>query len=657
MSTRPEIAPSEVTTSPLIYILNETINLSQNLPSFELPEPVEYCRIPNSIMVMFFNGFLTQLEFSLYILFFNSETGKFKCSFPSLEQLRMMFHTDKTRISEAIKTLEELNLISVKRVGESHIKNEYNTKIPLNNKNFRMINLILKADRNYQNYKENKNLGVSYKRPKIKKIVKVKQELDLKNIPKHANTPGVFEKKDTYKSTSPKNYIENQEVSMGLILKSDLNSKYPYIIDQYKISSSSSKKKEKAASVALQPLLPSCPPFGGRAGEEDMKSNTLVNDQNQGQNQESNPLATKLRLKTSSIPPELNADASQETLNSKKGTQTTPEQEKGLKSKNRSSVIYDNCPKELLPFLMYWVNNIKPINPKTKLYKLSVLFLRQLVKGTLYNTCKDRDPYQNSFFTPYHNRPITLDDFKKAVDNFKIQCTDEAVLPRDKTKIKKLNLDMFLLSTIPGVKAGSHFIKSHSWVNPNDHECLNPILQNELAGVYVNTIKQEPQYPLNIEEFALFGDAADKLMKFVYSLPNKIIQDLYPRQYAYMLYYALLHDGMTDKTIGVKTFLSDATYFRRLKVYLESPEGVKYTYQTRSMEEIATEIRESREQTLEEKIEEWEKGDIINLTEEGYEIYGADIYDPVREINVGYVCEDGSYYYFPSSDEVELAGM
>lgn len=451
---------------------------------------------------------------------------------------------------------------------------------------------------------------------------------------------------------------------MGIILKSDVKVNSRYIIDQSKTSSSSSKKKEEATSAASQPshLSPSYDPLRGKSREGDLESNTPVNDQIQDQiqdqNQEPNPPVKKLALKTSSTSPELDADASQEALNSKKDIQTTPEQRKGLKSKNTSSLIFDNCPNELIPFLTYWIKNIKSINTKTKVYKLSVLFLRQLTKGTLYNTCKDRDPYQNAFFTPYHNKPITLPEFKKAVDNFKIQCTDDAVLPRDKSKIKKINLDMFLLSTIPGAKAGSHFIKSHSWVNPNDHECLNPILQQELAGVYVNTIKQQPQYPINIEEFALFGDAADKLMKFIYSMPNKIVQDLYPREYAYMLYNALLYDGMTDKTIGVKTFLSDATYFRRLKMYLESPEGVKYTYQARSMEEIATEIRESREKTLEEKIEEWEKCDTIPLTDEGYEIYGADIYDPVREMNVGYVCEDGSYHYFPtSSDEVILAGM
>lgn len=605
------------------------VDFSKTIKVGDIPIGKQQWKTFKFIEFLFLKKVLTELQFKIYSIIFNLSYNDNKYAHLSLWELATLFKIRRATIVSTLKELEELQLLTIERPTfnnkSSKITNSYHPMVFCDFLEFNVLHHILNTRK-----------------------VKEEQILTNKMNGNERQTPKNSKKTLSFKNKGKENHMHKIKKE----LKKEKNSGTQRNTLIKKLFSSSKKNNtDFSGTKNPNPVLPSAEGGESRFARQGDTVNKLPVRRLKSPVSDSNQISpAKRQLKSPATCPKI--------INSCHGEATKPSDPtlgkvlnlKGLKTKNSNS--FPNVCDELIPYLEYWVEKIKPLKPDTRVYKNGVTYLKQLVKGILFNN--SRDPMGKIYFAPYKNRPISLEDFKLAVDNFAIIRSDPEVAPKDKKYVKSYNLDNFLLFINPNTqKVISWFIESHSWENPKDFTCHSPFLQKELIHLFVNVIKGSHKgYELTEEEIADFGKAADKLMKWVHSKPTEIVQNLFPQQYALMIYKALQMDDIPDKAIKISSFLTEATYARRLPLFLQSPDGQGYIYHKRTIEELAQEMRANQEQTLEEKIDEWERGDVITLTPDGYEIHGNDIWDNKRQIDVGYVTDDGGYHYF--SEEIIL---
>jgi hypothetical protein len=629
--------------------MTKLFNPSENkLISDYNKKEIYYSQIPNQILYLVYEKKLSPEGLLLYTTLYKLNSENEGYAFPSFNGLKKILRIGTDKLKITIDELLNLNLILVEKPTGIKISYRQSSKYFLKlNPDF--INFDIKKYLILKNKIKNKqNFHVTEK--VVKKITK-KYEIqkEIQTLLKY----DLFQNLSHTVMTEQKWYLQPfpickhnkyQEVMMGLKLKSDLNPSH-MLCNQSILKSSLFFQKRR--NYDSDESCTSLPPSGEKQGNGFTIQNQITPAKGLKPRESGLPLKRTLRFK--STPTEIITRMTLVPTKEEKQTETDTLPVQGLKSKiQKHDPALEECPTDLKPFMEYWIEKIKPLKYKTNVYKQSIFNLKKLIQGSLFNNCRDSNAFKHPHFETYKKRPISLKDFKLAVNNFSIMRIDEEIYPKNKKHIKSVNLDNFLLSLNANTgKPSSYFIQAHEWENPRESECKNPLVRDELGKLFIYKIKEMPMYRFTEGEWAELGKAADKLMKFIGSKPTKYIQNFQPADYADLMYRAIkLIDDIPDKNITIGTFLSEATHERRIPLYLLTDEGLGYTHQPKTQYELAAESRARQVKTPEQMADEYEKGFNVTLTPEGYEIIGTDIWDSKRQIDVGFVDENNKRIYF-----------
>jgi len=183
-----------------------------------------------------------------------------------------------------------------------------------------------------------------------------------------------------------------------------------------------------------------------------------------------------------------------------------------VKRKSNPPTLPFPCPKTVEPFIEYWEykRNVT-LNRTTKVFKDSVIKLKMLVTGTLFDNVKG--------LVKYSDQTFTIDQFKQSVDNFYLRLLPEYEPSKAEVKkgYKSLNLSDFLLNVYTANP--SKFIYNLEYapkkIKQYTSKHSDPKLTDCLIELFGKVILEVDEYEPVIQSRQIFEDAATKLKTFL----------------------------------------------------------------------------------------------------------------------------------------------